>query len=276
MTRATPLQIEAAADDAPKKRRKFTLPPQNMPTPMPADFRRHSSDRIPDLEKRYGVGKYVLQRWRRELGIYPRRVKISIQMKEVIRLSEAGLSVNQISNNLGVGRKAVYGAAERYGYVFPKRKPASRAQPLPVDFADKFHSMSYEALADYYQRAVKTIRAWASRAGLKRVRPAMMPANRLSRPRPVERSTYQRSHANAPRLVKHHKATISEVRRDPTAAGRAQEILQRDNWVVYRCDENGRQDTAGKLWRCGRVIVTDAELIERAGRVTARMGRVGV
>lgn len=275
MTRATPLQIEAAADEAPKKRRKFTLPPQNMPTPIPVDFRRHSSDRIPDLEKRYGVGKYVLQRWRRELGIYPRRVKISIQMKEVIRLSEAGLSVNQISNNLGVGRKAVYGAAERYGYVFPKRKPASRAQPLPVDFAEKFHTMSYEALADYYQRAVKTIRAWASRAGLKRVRPAVTPANRLSRARPIERPIYQRSSA-APRLVTHHKAVISEVRRDSTEAGKAQEILQRDKWVVYRCDETGRQTQSGKLWRCGRVIVTDAELIERAGRVTARMGRVGV
>lgn len=283
MTRATPLQIEAPKMTAAmvlgkKAARRLQAKSEHQKTfkAMPDDFREHSSDPVKDLVLRYGAGKNVIARWRKELGIYPRRVKITLQIADVIRLSEKGLTVEQIGYNLGVGRRAVMGAAKRAGYELPSHKGGRQANGLPADFAAKFHLMSVEALADYYHRSQKTISAWATKAGLKRVRPPMVRADRLSRARPVSApKPIVKSYA-APRLVTHHKGTIREIWRDSTEAGKAQEILQRDKWAVYRCDESGRQDVTGKLWRCGRVIVTDAELIERAARVTARMGRVGV
>ena len=45
----------------------------------------------------------------------------------------------------------------------------------------------------------------------------------------------------------------------------AADVLRRYG-PVYRCDERGRMDTKGKLWRFGMVICDGEELIARADR----------
>ena len=133
--------------------------------------------------------------------------------------------------------------------------------PIPDDFAQQWQTMCQQALAEHFGVSRPLVRRWTRILGLVRPNTAK-----------VTRYAQDRARA-APKLMTHHKATAVEVWRDNSAAGEAQRILQGDKWVVYRCDETGRQSQGGKLWRCGEKIVTDAELIERAGRVSARNQR---
>lgn len=69
------------------------------------------------------------------------------------------------------------------------------------------------------------------------------------------------------------QAPINSYTRDMSPHGRAQEILQADRWVVYRCNENGKADVAGKFWFCGSRVITGQELLERAERVARRANK---
>jgi hypothetical protein len=46
--------------------------------------------------------------------------------------------------------------------------------------------------------------------------------------------------------------------------------MQRAGWPCYRCDEGGNPNPTGKMWRLGRLVVSPAELIERADAKRAR------
>lgn len=51
--------------------------------------------------------------------------------------------------------------------------------------------------------------------------------------------------------------------------GDAQRYLQRARYVVYRCDEDGRQRQDGGFWRCGRHVIDDAALVAKADALKA-------
>jgi len=174
-----------------------------------------------------------------------------------------GETLGVIAARVGVGKSTALRIIKKHdlGTLTGKnRKNGAERIPIPDNFAELWPITTVVVLAARFGCSPRLIRSWAVRAGL--------PSKRLP-PAPAKPKPFVRGYA-PPKLVAHHKATMTEVWRDPTAAGEAQRILQGDKWVVYRCDENGRQSQGGKLWRCGRMIVTDAELIERAGRVSAR------
>jgi hypothetical protein len=65
--------------------------------------------------------------------------------------------------------------------------------------------------------------------------------------------------------------TMTSSHRDMSAAGQAADVLRRDRWIVFKANDKGRQDAAGKFWVCGRSLLTGEELIERAERAARRL-----
>lgn len=174
-----------------------------------------------------------------------------------------GETLGTIAARVGVGKSTALRIITKHqlgALTGKKRKNGAERIPIPDNFADLWPTATVIVLAARFGCSPRLIRSWAVRAGLPSKRPP---------PAPVKVKPFVRGYA-PPKLVAHHKATMTEVWRDPSRAGEAQRILQGDKWVVYRCDETGRQSQGGKLWRCGRLIVTDAELIERAERVKLR------
>lgn len=60
-----------------------------------------------------------------------------------------------------------------------------------------------------------------------------------------------------------YKAAPDHVYVDPSEAGQAAEYLRRFGPVV-RCNEGGAYDPAGARWRRGSVVLSAAEIVERA------------
>lgn len=130
--------------------------------------------------------------------------------------------------------------------------------PVPDDFAELQRRMTIHHLMAHYEVGRKIIRRWLEETGNKRVRFA----------KPADQPSQRKRGATAP-APKHNVSTFLLApraiasRRDLTPAGRAAEFMQRDR-PVFRCDERGQQAENGAFWMCGRVRLTDAELIERA------------
>jgi hypothetical protein len=184
--------------------------------------------------------------------------------------------------------------------------------PIPDDFIDNAKTMTLYAMEAYYRRSYSTILQWFETTGVERLRtvknrvpdnfeemvktktinaiaeelgcgrdavrrmikssglekPRIVPAKTFT-PKPVEpkpKITFRRP-MGAP------QAPINPYTRDMSPQGRAQEILQGDRWVVYRCNESGKADVAGKFWFCGSRVITGQELLERAERVARRANK---
>lgn len=130
--------------------------------------------------------------------------------------------------------------------------------PVPADFVANQALMSIPHLMAHYGVGRKVIRRWLDETGNKRVRPAKAEAQpdkrKKAAPAPLLRPTVGTFFLTP---------LAFSSRRDLSPVGRAAEFMQRDR-PVFRCDERGQQAQNGRFWMCGRVRLTDDELIERA------------
>ncbi len=152
---------------------------------------------------------------------------------------------------------------------FTKRSASSRNtsrdRAVPDGFAALWAVKTQTQLREHYRVGKQTITEWVRMAGLTRTRAEWVPVTRRETTPSIATSTRTVSRIPGNRL-----APFGNIYRDPTRAGQAADVLRKDGWKVHRCNAAGIYDPAGSLWQCGRVRVTEAELIERADRVLAR------
>lgn len=247
----------------------MTTPLKN---PLPADFRDHLHNTVPAQMEMYGVGRHTIMRWRRMSGVSAyKRAWTEEALATLKRLYEQGNSYDVIAKNMGVGRKRVANAVDRY--KFNKGVPQSRCvpmKPVPDDFVEMWTDNSLTVLAKHYAVSAKMVSRWVAAKSLKR-------AARGQIARPVE---FVRQ-APEPRKVyakdKYKTIPVDFGVRDDSPAGEAQAFLQKEGYrPVCRCNAEREPAQGGRFWICGNVhgVLTDAELIERVTEIRERRERM--
>jgi len=137
--------------------------------------------------------------------------------------------------------------------VEPARNLCIRRRHLPDDFAELAETMTAAKLAKHYKVDWTTVRRWKQETGIETAAPVRTQQN-------------NRLPSNA--FAFKGSAAIPIVRdtRLFTLYDQAADTLRRERWAVHRCDDRGRYDEKGKLWRVGNVICTPDELLARAAR----------
>lgn len=191
------------------------------------------------------------------------------QHRDTLRdLIKQGLRSADVAEQMPFSRGSIIDAAARYGLGPWLSKPGVKAKAsaaIPRDFAKKRERMTKAQLCRHYRRGMTTISAWES---------ALKLPPKVREPRKTK-VKWAPPVNDKPRAIPANTSTkpttpIDRYQRDMSAEGQAQEVLQRDGWVVYRCTSTGMPSHGGSHWQCGRLVVTGAELVERAERVLRR------
>lgn len=127
---------------------------------------------------------------------------------------------------------------------------------VPDDFAQMAAMMHSAKLEEHYRAKHSIIARWLRESGIK--------AAQYRPPVSAERATPAKRPSGGKRASLSLVVTTAAVRTWGEADDAANKL--RKFGPVSRCDENGRFDHSGKFWRVGRVVLTDAEVIERANR----------
>lgn len=135
-------------------------------------------------------------------------------------------------------------------------------KPAPDDFAEIAPTMSQTSLAVYYGVDHKVIRRWVKETGVSsqlsrrgpRLGQPRMPAAPKPKPKP---SNWRYAGGNKPVAVSSTSKTMLDL---------AADVLRRERFTVYRCDDRGRFDLKGEYWRIGFSVLTGDELLERAAK----------
>ena len=190
------------------------------------------------------------------------------EIETVRTMVAAGKSAQTIGNALGRTKRCIIGLVKRKNlgpWMSVNTCPEYHATTMPEGFAAMWQTMSNIRLAKHYGRSSSTIHKWVQNCGLKRPDGVRMTAPSKSAP------------VAKPRLVitaaAGHKPARVEIYRDQSPAGLAVTYLRKLS-PVYRCNENGRHDVAGKFWLRGHTVLTDADVIERADWLRSRERRV--
>jgi len=236
--------------------------------PLPADFREHLHKTVPEQMLMYDVGRHTVMRWRRLCGMSAYELAWRDEDLAILKeMSVAGYPYSAIAAKIGCGIKRVMNATHRYKLGNGVAKPRLYARkPVPDDFVEQWTVNTLAALATLYGTSENTVRRWVREKRLKR------PTKHAN----VRAVDFTRQPAEKPQKIAkpgYMTAPVDRGYKEDSAAGEAQRVLQRDGWKpVVRCDAEGRQDTKGRFWICGRSVgITDGELIERAGRALRRM-----
>lgn len=135
--------------------------------------------------------------------------------------------------------------AEKIGKGRPKMH-------IPPDLAATAARLRQFELASHYRVNRNTVRRWLVRAQINAV-PFREPKPKIHRERRPNKTNFI--------LPKVEFA----CQRDTSSEGMAAEHLRcATRAAIYRCDEHGRADQNGSLWRYGNIAITRRELIARA------------
>lgn len=129
--------------------------------------------------------------------------------------------------------------------------PEHDRRPVPDDFAVIAPAMSFQRLKAHYGCGYATLTRWLRETGITHGKPA--PKQGKIKPFVVAR------HPGYANLALFKTADAEDLAADTL----------RKFGAVFRCDERGRADHKGKLWRFGNVVLTGDELIARAERKAA-------
>lgn len=194
----------------------------------------------------------------------PRATVTPAELEIITRLIAEGKSAAEIGDALGRTKRSVIHIVtyRHMGPFLSRSGPKPSEMIIPDDFAERWVYTTHAILGRHYRVGNATVTKWARELGL--VRERKVPERRVSNP------TIDYTPRAVSRIPGHKPAPFANIFRDPTPAGRAADILRKDGWRVHRCNATGIYDPKGNMWQCGRVRVTEAELIERADRVLSR------
>lgn len=187
------------------------------------------------------------------------RASYTPEMLEVIRKGIAsGKTARQVAEALGMRRQLVWQIARRHN-LGTWVKDAWKFQ-IPEGFEKFYLSHQVKEAVARYGVSRETIARWAKQKGIAR-------PPRVKKEKPAKPFTIDQHRA--------FKPASSVVHKEDTAAGEAQRYLQTQGYVpVFRSDNLGREPKPrGRFWRCGRRVLTDAEIVALAGEVRERRER---
>lgn len=227
---------------------------------MPMDFR-EVAETVRcrrTLIERYGVSETTIGRWLRRCGIkYPSRLAAPVPADLEDQAKRMHLAA--LARHYGVKDKAVKRWLEALGIQAIKPAPEDnpRFRKMPHNFADMAGQMTLTGLRYHYDAAPETIRRWCREAGVNAQPPIRIPPPPPQPRKGVIRAMGLSSNISAARQI----STVHEI---------AADTLRRERFPVYRCDERGRADIAGKFWRVGMTVLDDDALLAKAARYERR------
>lgn len=183
------------------------------------------------------------------------------QIALAIKLRAEGVQRAQVIFETGINRSAFDRLIKKGLIPRQPHPPRKRLEP-PADFAKTYQENSIEACAGIFHVSKETATRWARDLGIIR-KPCMTLAQKRGVKPPPRKPNRYLTAARAP---------ISQAVMDE--AGRAAEYLRPDYRPVYRCDEEGRQNPAGRMYRCGTRLFSPQQVIERAAEIKARRERM--
>lgn len=218
---------------------------------LPPDFAECAKTmRLPELKARYRVCQEVIARWYTEIGGNPRA--IMRQLPTDFASIAPAMSVMALQRHYGVGERVIKRWVDESGV-----QPHRRLEVMPADFAFHARNEGLLALATRYHISRDKARRWRTELGLPSRQ--ILPREKATTP---SRSTFSfRGHAQQP---------IHRDLRNYSPQDEAADILRRERFVVFRCDERGRYAEKGEAWRVGNVIVSPDELLRRADRYRSK------
>lgn len=174
----------------------------------------------------------------------------------------AGKNARTVAEDIGLTRKKVLYISER-NKLGPWKSATGpvRKHSVPADFAKMLESRgTQEATAAHYGVSRGTVSKWAGEMGLRKP----PPPKKLKEKKPVP--------------FRPHRALVgatSVAYREESDAGEAQRYLQTEGYIpVFRSDSLGKEPRPkGQFWRCGRRVLTDAEIVALAMEVRKRRER---
>lgn len=171
-----------------------------------------------------------------------------------------------------------------------------RLKPMPLGFADAALIMGVQELINHYGADRLTVRRWREEIGIERRKvhtpvphdfesvAGHLTKAELQRKYEVSGSVIDRwlklTGATAKRHVKrppasaksgfryqgHAQIPAHRDLRGYSAHDAAADIIRRERFVVYRCNDLGKYAEKGKFWRVGNTVLTPDELLQRAER----------
>lgn len=222
--------------------------------PMPADF----AEVAPTMNRsqlcgHYKTGNNYISRWFKEAGIPPRQHGRPIASGKLRpmpadfptlapTMTRADLCRHYHAGNSYITR---WLAESGEGPRRPGVKQALR--PMPDDFAQVAPTKTLAGLRVHYTSSDTVVKRWLQEAN---ITAKTHTANHL-----------KRGHFCGRVLVKPQ----ADMRPDSMWI-RAANVLQRERFVVFKCNARGGADQNGDFWMVGRVVCTPDELLMRAAR----------
>lgn len=206
-----------------------------------------------ELENHYHAGTSTVMRWISEIGGKPRKGAAG---KENARTKAVPDDFRQNAHRKNEELREIYGCSpamlarwRRECGIEPPKFTKQKMQ-APDDFAKLSGKMDTIALAERLHVSKATILRWRKEHGIGR------------KTHPVDRSSTggRRISFNRPGTP-----TAPHAPRDDSEAGQAADFMKRRGWInVFRMNDRGEPDQRGARFQCGRLVLTPAEIIEKA------------
>lgn len=183
------------------------------------------------------------------------------QIALAIKLRAEGKQRDEVSFQTGISKSGL-DRLIKTGAIPHQARPPRKLLPVPPRFAETYQDNCLEGCAAIFHVSKETASRWAKELGITRKPCITLASMRGVKPVPRKPNRYLTT-ARAP---------ISQAVMDE--AGRAAEYLRPDYRPVYRCDEEGRQNPAGRMYRCGTRLFSPQQIIDRAAEIKARRERM--
>lgn len=231
--------------------------------PMPDDFREVACrlKYVKYVAKHYTAGQTTVERWFREAGIKPGKRQVHQRPADFAERAKT-MHGFALSQHYGVAPKVVRRWADEAGVTLIKGQviPPAKRRECPADFAQMAAFLTYTGLCNHYNTGRSAVDRWVSETG---ATPLVF----------VRKPAEAKPKAGKPARGLYHAIGISSniaAAKMHTAHDLAADVLRRERFPVYRCNERGKADHQGKFWRVGIVVVDGDELLARAARYERR------
>lgn len=228
--------------------------------PMPDDFREMQAKLgfVMHLAKHYGAGQTTVDRWMKEAGLKaPRQIKYPVpaDFAEQVKVKH----VLGLSRHYNVNAKVVRRWLADTELKASDGRGAANAcyRAAPADFADVAPTMTATALRKRYIATWTTIQRWAQETGAHPMVYVPVPPKAKTKAPQAPRRGMVHAMGLSSNIAASKMHTIHDL---------AADTLRRERFPVYRCDERGRADIAGKFWRVGMTVLDDDGLLAKAAR----------
>lgn len=213
--------------------------------PAPEGFAEVASTlSLKELAIKFKAGQVVIQRSRKEIGWKPVSDVMAIPPDGFAAMARKS-TTEALKRHYGVGDRRIKSWCLVLG-IEPGGRNACR-RPIPDDFAVVAPTLVKTRLTSHYNADIKTVTRWLEVSGLRAAEP-------VQQYHPRKGGMVFQGHAQA----RMHRDTRPSSIHDDAA-----DVL-RKYAACFRCDERGRADLNGNMWRLGNIIVSPDELLDRA------------